>query len=190
MKIMLLIPAIFIVVSFAYARGSGVIGRVPLPQIARSRSHEHARPALLALLFRADWCSACARLEREYLPLQRSLAREPILFARFDFTNRESTEEARELADRLGVQRVYRQAAGKTGFVLLVDPPTKRLFDAIKISATPAQMKATFRDALDRKLKKSGSNVGLTDSTIQNAAFALKVSRAESIGPRMQRMKP
>jgi len=153
-QIMLLVPALFIVVGFAYVQShpSRFAKKAPPGQTARSSSQNQAKPKLLALLFRADWCSTCKRLEREYEPLQQSLVSEPILFARFDFTDHETAKEARELAAKLGIERIFRQAEGKAGFALLVKPSTKRLVGAIKDTHTPNQLRAAFTDALEQEI--------------------------------------
>lgn len=87
---------------------------------AQALSGQRAKPKLLALLFRADWCPSCKVLEPEYDPLAKSLSNEPILFVRLDFTNDKTTAQAKSLAARLGVgatfppvRRKYRLCAAR-----------------------------------------------------------------------------
>jgi thiol-disulfide isomerase/thioredoxin len=148
-KIMLL-PALLIV-GIAFGQSTSSASSVPAAKPAHIESAEQVKPKLLALLFRADWCPDCKVLEPQYKPLQNRFDKEHVLFASFDFTNDETTKEARNLATRLGVEPIYDQFRGITGIALLVDPSTNAIVAEITIKETPDQMKAIFTNALGPK---------------------------------------
>lgn len=145
----LLLPALLIICVAIMPGSSPMLYAAAHQDLATQRlSRQRAKPKLLALLFRADWCPSCKILEPEYNPLEQSLAKEPILFVRFDFTNDKTTAQARALSARLGVEPIFRRFEGSTGFALLVSPSTKRIVGAITIADTPDQMRAMFMKAL------------------------------------------
>ena len=149
MKIILL-PALLIV-GIAFGQNTSSASSVPAAKPAHIESAEQVKPKLLALLFRADWCPDCKVLEPQYKPLQNRFDKEHVLFASFDFTNDETTKEARNLATRLGVEPIYDQFRGITGIALLVDPSTNAIVGEITIKETPDQMKGIFTNALGPK---------------------------------------
>ncbi len=149
MKILALLVFLATGIGFAQNPVSSPPDSASAGKTVRSQADHRAKPRLIALLFRADWCPTCKVLEPQYRVLQQDLEGEPILFVRLDFTDEETTKESTQRAAHLGLESIYNQVKGSTGFALLVTPSTKTVVGVITIDETPTQMKAMFTRALE-----------------------------------------
>lgn len=79
----------------------------------------------LAVLFRADWCAQChvlePKIEAARALLEASGGGAGVSYVTLDFTSAASRLQASEAAVRHGVERVFTERAGKTGFMLVID---------------------------------------------------------------------
>ncbi|RKR00055.1 thioredoxin domain-containing protein [Maricaulis maris] len=106
------------------------------------------RPRLAAVMFRSSWCSACRIIEPRVEDVRADYEDAAIGWVKFDFTlgRRESL---RELAEAEGLTDIYSEAAGSTGFMLLIDRETGQVFEMITMDYGRDQI----REALDRWLR-------------------------------------
>ena len=81
-------------------------------------------PKLYAVLFSADYCSACKAIAPKVMALQDKLDAEDVKFVKFDFSNNESKDKNKEIAKKLGLNDVLASNNG-TGYVVLVDAKSK-----------------------------------------------------------------
>jgi len=83
-------------------------------------------PKVIALSFYSDACPGCKVLKPKLAEVMAGVAKQPCLFVKLDQTNKES-REAEFLLAALGLQDLWKDNAGKTGFVLVVDTKTKQV---------------------------------------------------------------
>ena len=81
-------------------------------------------PKLYAVLFSADYCSACKAIAPKVMALQDKLDAKDVKFVKFDFSNSESKDKNKEIAKKLGLNDVLASNNG-TGYVVLVDAKSK-----------------------------------------------------------------
>jgi thiol:disulfide interchange protein len=106
-----------------------------------------AAPKMVGVLMYADWCNSCKVLDPRLQAVQPEFGQSDILFVRFDFTNERSAHQARLLAGALGVDALYAQNAGKTGYLALVDLATGQIVEKITKAHSEQQIRAIFRQA-------------------------------------------
>jgi thiol-disulfide isomerase/thioredoxin len=105
-------------------------------------------PTLLAVLFHADWCATCKVLEPKLEQVKRDFPNESVLFTQFDLTDDFTTDQSAYYAASIGLEKIYRENANKTGFVLLIDGKNKKVLGKITREKTPEEMKSMLRRAL------------------------------------------
>lgn len=81
-------------------------------------------PKLLVLKMHGDWCDKCKAMGPVFENLTKELADKPVLFEKFDLTDKGTKNQAIQLASALGIMQVARENQA-TGFILIVDPATK-----------------------------------------------------------------
>ncbi|WP_297737162.1 thioredoxin family protein [uncultured Maricaulis sp.] len=106
-----------------------------------------SEPRLVAAMFRSSWCSACRVIEPRIEDVRAEYEDAAIDWVKFDFTLGRRDHLA-ELAEAEGLSTIYSDAAGSTGFMLLIDRDTNQVFEMITMDYGRDQI----RDALDRWL--------------------------------------
>lgn len=96
-------------------------------QAAPSDEAQQEMPEVIGILFYADWCGSCKVLDPKLEAVKKQLGEKPVVFQRFDMTDETTTYRSKLLANLLGLGEVFEQNAGKTGFMLLIDPNTKKV---------------------------------------------------------------
>ncbi len=81
-------------------------------------------PKLYAVMFTADYCSACKAIAPKVMTLQENLDAKDVEFVKFDFSNDESKAKTKKVAKKLGLNDVLASNNG-TGFIVLVDANSK-----------------------------------------------------------------
>lgn len=87
-------------------------------------------PKLMVLKMHADWCATCKAMGPVFEDLTKKLAEKPVLFAKFDLTDKGTKNQAIQLAASLGIMQVARENQA-TGFILIVDPVTKTVIQKL-----------------------------------------------------------
>lgn len=104
-------------------------------------------PKLLAVMFHADWCATCKALEPKIDQVKRDFQGQPVLFTRFDLTDEFTTDQSARYAALLGLENIYRENANKTGFMLLINWPSKKVLGKITKEKSPEEIKAMLTHA-------------------------------------------
>lgn len=108
---------------------------------------ETSEPRLVAAMFRSSWCSACRIIEPRVEDVRAEYEDAAVDWVKFDFTLGRRGG-LRELAEAEGLLPIYDEAAGSTGFMLLIDRDTGQVFEMITMDYGRDQI----REALDRWL--------------------------------------
>ncbi|MBI5365053.1 MAG: thioredoxin family protein [Planctomycetes bacterium] len=104
-------------------------------------------PKVIALSFYADACPGCKMLKPKLAELMTDAGKQPCLFVKLDQSNKES-REAEFLLAALGMPDLWKENAGHTGFVLLIDSKTKKVVGTLTPDQEAKAMKSTLMSAL------------------------------------------
>lgn len=131
-----------------------IFGTDPPPTIQSVHATESSvRPAerarVMAVLFYADWCSACKVLDPKIEAVKRDYVREDILFTRLDMTDDFTQRQSMLLAEQLGLGSLARRHGGRTGFMLLVSSQDGRVLGRLLKSHSEAEIRQAISAALD-----------------------------------------
>ena len=101
---------------------------------------------IYAVSFHADWCPGCKILSPKMDEVRSSgeLDGKNILFVKFNVTDKTTTHQSMLHAEALGLGELFKENAGKTGFILLLDPKTHEVLGKITPEMDVDKIKATF----------------------------------------------
>jgi len=105
-------------------------------------------PKLLAVKFHADWCRVCRAMGPAFEDLENKLDGSKVLFVKLDFTNNLTKAQANMLGEELGIAPVMNNYKRKTGFILLIDPNSKKVLDKLTVNDDLNAMEAKVRALL------------------------------------------
>lgn len=106
------------------------------------------KPKVVGVLFYADWCASCKALDPKLDEVKKQFMDQPIYFTRVDLTDDCTKKQSGMLAEWVGLGEIYREHASKTGFMLLIDPQTKKVLSKLTKAQSEAELKAAMEDAL------------------------------------------
>ena len=86
---------------------------------------------IIAVKFHADWCGYCKAMGPVFEELQARYDQAPALYVTFDQTREFDRRQSRYLAAALGLERVWTEYAGKTGFILLIDAQSHQVIEKL-----------------------------------------------------------
>lgn len=112
---------------------------------AQARAAE--APKIIAVNFYADWCPGCKALKPKLEEAMKDAAGQPCLTVKLDQTDKDS-HQAEYMLAALGLGDLWKEHAGKTGYVLLVDTATKKVVSTINYKQDTKEIKATLMAAL------------------------------------------
>ena len=95
---------------------------IALPSLAQTKSK---RPTVA--IIRAEWCSACQKLEPTMMELQ-SQYKDRIDFVMLDVSDDEKTAQSAERARKLGLGKFFEANKQKTSTVVVLSPAHKIVF--------------------------------------------------------------
>lgn len=104
-------------------------------------------PKVIALNFYADWCPGCKALKPKLEEAMKDAAGQPCLTVKLDQSDKDS-QQAEYMLAALGLGDLWKEHAGKTGFVLLVDTKTKKVVSTITYKQEVKEIKSTLMAAL------------------------------------------
>lgn len=104
-------------------------------------------PEIIAVKFHADWCGYCKAMGPVFEELQAKYDQQPVLFVVFDQTREFNRRQSRYLADAMGLEDVWNEHGGKTGFVLLIDAETNKVIKRLGYERSLKEMGASLLDA-------------------------------------------
>ena len=90
-------------------------------------------PKVIAINFYADWCNGCKALKPRLEEAMKDASGQPCLSVKLDQTDKDS-KQAEYMLAALGLGDLWKEHAGKTGYVLLVDTATKKVVSTITYS--------------------------------------------------------
>jgi thiol-disulfide isomerase/thioredoxin len=104
-------------------------------------------PKVIAINFYADWCAGCKALKPKLEEAMSVAEGQPCLTVKLDQTDKDSKQSQYMLA-ALGLGDLWKEHAGKTGFVLLVDANTKKVVNTITYKQDVKEIKSALAAAL------------------------------------------
>jgi thiol:disulfide interchange protein len=104
-------------------------------------------PKIIAINFYADWCPGCKALKPKLEEAMKDAAGQPCLTVKLDQTDKDS-KQAEYMLAALGLGDLWKEHAGKTGFVLLVDSKTHRVVNTITYKQEVQEIKSALMAAL------------------------------------------
>lgn len=116
--------------------------------VASQEESGSADPKVVGVLFYADWCGSCKVLEPKLNKVKKDFMDQPVLFTRFDLTDDFTRQQSKLYANLIDMQNIYTENAGKTGFMLLVNPKDKRVLGKLIKTQSEQEIKATIQTAL------------------------------------------
>lgn len=117
---------------------------VALPALAKSPKTSTRRPVVA--IIRAEWCSACQKLEPTMMELKSQYG-DRIDFVIFDVTDDEKTAQSAAEARKLGLGKFFEANKQKTSTVVVLNSSRKIVFQTMQNFDRDAYVKA-FDDAL------------------------------------------
>jgi len=106
-----------------------------------------AEPQTYAVLFYADWCGSCKTLDPKVTEARQSLADSPILFLTFDLTDDASKHQSAMLAEAVGLDSLYTENGGKTGYLAIVEASSGKVLGKLTKSDSAEAIAAKLRDS-------------------------------------------
>lgn len=103
---------------------------------------------VIAVKFHADWCGYCKAMGPVFEELQAKYDQEPVLYVEFDQTREFGKRQSAYMAQAIGLDTVWAEHGGKTGFVLLIDATTKKVMQRLSHEQGLKQMGAALQDAV------------------------------------------
>lgn len=112
-----------------------------------SQARAAEAPKVIALNFYADWCPGCKALKPKLEEAMKDAAGQPCLTVKLDQSDKDS-HQAEYMLAALGLGDLWKEHAGKTGYVLLVDTATKKVVSTINYKQDTKEIKSTLMAAL------------------------------------------
>lgn len=115
---------------------------------AQEPSAASSGPKIVGVLFYADWCASCKVLEPKLDEVKKQLMDQPIYFTRVDMTDDCTKKQSGMFAEWVGIGEIYREHAPKTGFMLLIEPQSKKVMGKLTKDQSPDELKTQIERAL------------------------------------------
>lgn len=110
--------------------------------------HAQEKPKLLGIMMHAEWCPSCKVLEPKLEEVKPEFKDEGVLFIEFDMTNEFTMQQTQLLARLINLEDVFNENAGKTGYMLLIDPETGRQLGKLTWNKSKEKLINEIRSAL------------------------------------------
>jgi len=105
-------------------------------------------PKIIVVKFHADWCRICRAMGPVFEDLQNKMDGSNILFIKLDFTNNQTKHQANLLGAELGLADILKQNYRRTGFILVIDPKTKKVLKKLTADDDVYSMESKIRTLL------------------------------------------
>jgi len=128
----------------------------PPPAIDAEGAKASGRPYLLKL--HAQWCPKCMLTRGVWSQVVKAYQGK-VNIAVLDFTTDESTHASRTQATKLGLEELFKEYAGVTGIVLVLDGRTKRVSAEIGATREFRVYAEAIDDAIRNATAKSAQEV-------------------------------
>ncbi len=107
-------------------------------------------PRAIAVKFHADWCGYCKAMGNVFEEMQAKFDTLPVLYITLDQTREFDRRQSQYLAQALGLEKVWAEHGGKTGFILLVDGRSREVIQTLKHDQTLKDMGAKLVEAVEK----------------------------------------
>lgn len=107
-------------------------------------------PQIIAVKFHADWCGYCKAMGSAFEELQAKHDAQPVLYVTLDQTREFNRRQSKFLAHALGLDDVWSEHGGKTGFVLLIDGKTRVVVAKLTHEQNLKQMGTALLEAVSK----------------------------------------
>ncbi|MCG8417780.1 MAG: thioredoxin [Proteobacteria bacterium] len=124
---------------------------VALTGFAQAGSERSTAADLMAVKFHADWCGSCKVIGPHFTNLGNKFDGKKVLFLTLDMTNESTQRQSEYLASALGLGKVWKSHAPKTGYILLIEPKSRQIVGKL----TKKDDFKAMSTAIDRVLARS-----------------------------------
>jgi len=105
---------------------------------------------VIAVKFHADWCGYCKAMGDVFQEMQAKFDQQPVLWVTLDHTRENDRKQSEYLAHAMGMQEIWSEHGGKTGFILLVNGKTGEVMDRLGHELSLKEMGAKLAEAVDK----------------------------------------
>ncbi len=119
-------------------------------QAGEKNKMSKATPAVIAVKFHADWCGSCKAMGSVFEELQAKFDTMPVLYVTLDHTRDFNRQQSKFMAQSMGLDGVWAEKGGKTGFILLIDGKTREVITTLKSTQNLKEMGAELNAAVDK----------------------------------------
>ena len=106
-------------------------------------------PEVIAVKFHADWCGSCKVMGPVFEELQEKFDTQSALYIVLDHTRTYNRRQSQYLATTLGLDKVWAEYGGKTGFILLIDGESRKVLNTLTRENNLKQMGASLLAAVE-----------------------------------------
>ena len=106
-------------------------------------------PEVIAVKFHADWCGSCKVMGPVFEELQEKFDTQSVLYIVLDHTRTYNRRQSQYLATTLGLDKVWAEYGGKTGFILLIDGESRKVLNTLTRENNLKQMGASLLAAVE-----------------------------------------
>ena len=143
MKLSLLIAAFALIVALPTGAKAADNNKTPM---AEAESVMPA-PVIKAITFHSDSCGSCKILKPRMIEAMEIINQDKVQAVTFDFTNKDTIAQTREIAKAQNVDAVLQKYGAKTGFVVLVQE-NGDIVETIKVGDNTAAIAAKLATAV------------------------------------------
>ena len=116
----------------------------------------NGKPEIVAATFASAWCSSCKVLKPKLAKVILGFKNEPVAFVEFDFTFG-ANDDIRAEAEEYGIETLYDEHKGATGFTVIVDYDTGEVLDTLTMNFSEDAMKSAIARAIAIASSTDGS---------------------------------
>ena len=106
-------------------------------------------PEVIAVKFHADWCGSCKVMGPVFEELQAKFDTQSVLYIVLDHTRTYNRRQSQYLVTTLGLDKVWAEYGGKTGFILLIDGESRKVLNTLTRENNLKQMGASLLAAVE-----------------------------------------
>ncbi|MFQ5799194.1 MAG: thioredoxin domain-containing protein [Bacteroidota bacterium] len=118
------------------------------PAQQAEKAAEERAPKIIGLLMYADWCQSCKVLEPKLDKVKKDFKDKGIFFTRLDMTDEFTIYQSSLYASWVGFEEIFKENEGRTGYMLLIDPNSRKVVGKLVKTQTPDEIRAAIQAAL------------------------------------------